>query len=206
MSTQPSSAPTSIRPGSSPAFVVNDSAYKQALEFMKYVGPKQGAEYGWVFDYAKILWEYRNRVFVSLDEKADSIIKYLGGGTGLFALGVLAKVDGSNWYIAVAAMPAVACALLAILFAILARRPSAFPGLSTVETAKDYADAEESSSAALAGFLGQWNLACEAVRLICQRKASRVEVAAWFTYAALVLLAIPLLVAVHYPPSTLPPH
>jgi hypothetical protein len=194
----------SIQRSSVPAFVENDYAYKQALEFMKNVGSKPGAEYEWVFDYAKTLWSYRNSTFVLLDEKADSIIKYLGGGTGLFTLGVLAKVDGSNWYIAVAAMPAIACALLAILFAILARMPGAFPGISTIETAKDYADAEVSSSAALAGFLGQWNLACEAARLICARKANRVAIAAWLTYSALVLLALPLLVAVHWPPTVLP--
>jgi hypothetical protein len=185
--------------GRVPAFVRKSEAYATAVAFMGSAAAKENAEYKWVLDYAKGLWEYRNKVFVSLDEKAESIIKYLGGGTGLFALGALAKVDTSNNYIAFSALPAIGAALLAILFALLSKMPSAFPGLPAVKEAKECADDLETENAATGAFLGQWNYACEMARLVCGRKARRIAWATGFAYVSLSLLLLPLLVAIYYP-------
>jgi hypothetical protein len=79
-----------------PAFVEKNPLYEAAKRFRDNPDPKDGVNYSWVSEYAKALWEYRNGVFDKLDEKSESIIKYLGGGTGLFTLGVLAKIDAGN--------------------------------------------------------------------------------------------------------------
>src|SRR5262249_7329045 len=55
------------------------------LEFSKEVRPIENADYKWLLDYARLLWDECNKTFASLDEKAENIIRYLGGGTGLFA-------------------------------------------------------------------------------------------------------------------------
>jgi hypothetical protein len=184
-----------------PAFVEKDEAYKRALEFMEAATAKEGVEdYKWVLDYAKGLWEYRNKVFALLDEKAEGIIKYLGGGTGLFAIAALAKVDSSNNYIAFWTLPAIVVALVAILLALLSKAPGPFPSPPTIENAKQYADGLKTEQAAIAAFLGQLNLACEKARLICECKAKVVGCAVIATYTALALLLVPLLVAISQPP------
>jgi hypothetical protein len=185
--------------GEVPGFIKNNERYKIATAFMETASACEGADYKWVLDYAKGLWEYRNKTFNLLDEKAESVIKYLGGGAGLFAIGALAKIDATNSYIAFWAIPAVVCALAAILLAMLSKSPGPFPGLPTIQNAKAYADDLKNEGTAIAAFLGQWNLACEKARLICERKASFVVAAVACAYVALVLLVVPLLVAIYKP-------
>jgi hypothetical protein len=82
-----------------PQYIEKAEAHKRAVEFMHESTAKDGVEYKWVWEYAKELWELRSKVFNVLDDKADGIIKYLGGGTGLFAIGLLAKADSTSSYL-----------------------------------------------------------------------------------------------------------
>jgi hypothetical protein len=185
-----------------PPYLRQNEARQKALAFLSEAKPKEGVEYGWVGDYAKDLWAHRLAVKAVLDEKAEAIIRYLGGGTGLFALGVLAKVDSSNVYLAACSIPAVVCALAAIGVAIWSRKPTAYPNLPTVQVAKEeYADVFKVPSPAVGEFLGQWNLACESARLVSLDKARWVERAYYLAYASMLFLLLPLFVAVIRPPG-----
>jgi hypothetical protein len=179
-----------------PSFVAKSEAHQRAHAFMENSTAKEGVDYKWALDYAKGLWEYRNKVFAGLEEKAESIVKYLGGGTGLFTLGAIAKVDPSNVAVALCSIPAVVCALVAVGLALWSKIPGPFPGLPTVENAKRYADEHPTETGAIAAFLGQWGLLCEDARLSCERKARRVELAGWTAFGALSLLLVPLAVAI----------
>src|SRR5438093_6944908 len=59
--------------------------YTAATEFRKNFTPLEGDEhdYDWVTDFAKFSYEKIHDGFDKLDEKADSIIRYLGGGSAL---------------------------------------------------------------------------------------------------------------------------
>ena len=169
-----------------------------ARAFMNSSAAKEGVEYEWVYEYAKSLWAHRLTVWRMLDEKADAIIRYLGGGTGIFALGVLAKIDASNRYLAEWALPALFIASIAVFLAMWARRPMDYPLLPSVENAKDYAD--EHKEDAKAAFIGQWHLANEKARLSCARKERWISWAAFLAYIALVLLLLPVIVGICTPP------
>jgi hypothetical protein len=187
-----------------PRFLTNDKAHKDAVAFMEAVAARPEIDYKWVSDYAKSLWEHRLKLFAVLDDKADGIIKYLGGGTGLFALGVLAKVDSSTAYIAWCTMPAVLLALCSIGLAMWSRRPRLSAGLPSVKNAIDYANNLPKESEALGAFLGQWNLACEDMRLVCARKAILVAVR---PYASRELFRVrDLIVLSSGPPAVWLPH
>jgi hypothetical protein len=183
-----------------PSFVTNDQDHQTATKFMHSSAAIPGAHYEWVSRYAKDLWDHRLKIFTSLDDKSDGIIKYLGGGTGLFALGVLAKVDSGNVYLVLWTLPALICALMSLFLAIKARKPQLVSSLPSVQKAMTYADENPNEDEALAAFLGQWNLACEHMRLICLRKAFLIEVSTWFYSLALGLLLLPLIVAAFCPP------
>jgi hypothetical protein len=184
-----------------PKSVTNHPSHKEALEFLQSDG-NPSRDYSWAYEYAKSLWEHRTKVFAIIDDKADSIIKYLGGGTGIFALGIIAKVDSSNAYLAFWCLPAVVCALTSICFAVSARRVREVPSPPTVSQAiKEYVDSYDTADQAKAAFLGQWNLACVDMQIVCDRKSWFVEKATSLYFWALALLVVPLLVAIAYPPT-----
>jgi hypothetical protein len=166
---------------------------------MRTVKAKEGINYDWVWDYAKEQWGYRVGSFESLETKADDIIKYLGGGTGLFAIGVLAKVDSSTVWIALATLPAVMLALFSLYYAVKAKRPDFAPSLPGIDNAKEYADGSKEAKVA---FLGQWHAACTDMKLVCRWKAGLVEKSIRFFWLAVTFLLLPLLVGIVHPPSS----
>jgi hypothetical protein len=190
-----------ILAGKRRATTVKDETFEDAVKYLNSVEGKPGVDYEWALEYAKLLWEDWNNTFNVLDEKAESIIKYLGGGTGLFALGVLSKIDSHNAHIAAWSFPTVIVALLSVFLAMWTRKPFQFPELPSIRNAKEaYADAIETKEAAVGAFLGQWNLACEKAKWICDRKAALLNWSTWLYFAAISLLLLPLLAAVICPP------
>jgi hypothetical protein len=184
-----------------PLHLVQHPDHQAAAAFMRDMQVKDGIGYGWVNEYAQALWEDRNKTFAVLDEKADSIIKYLGAGMGVFVLGILAKIDVHNAYLALSALPAVLSAVASVYTAIRARNPAFTPNLPSVESAKGYAEAEGNEEQARAAFLGQWHLACEDLRLVNEKKAALVARAGGLYFVALLLLLIPAGVASFHPPK-----
>src|SRR5437016_7895 len=68
----------------------------QAAEFSRNFTPREGVNYEWVIAYAKDQWNSLETVFKQLDDKADGVIKYLSGGTGLLAIGTLLTINRGN--------------------------------------------------------------------------------------------------------------
>lgn len=184
-----------------PAHIRKSASYAQALAFMKAVQAKEGVEYDWVIEHAKDLWDERRKHFASLDEKADSIIKYLGGGLGLLSVGILAKVDANNAYLVGWTLPAVVCAIASLFLAAIARKPNSVPTLPPIDAAVGYAEEGKEKKEAQAIFLGQWHLICEGQRLANRRKAQWIVWATFFYCLALAFLILPLAFAGLYPPQ-----
>jgi hypothetical protein len=188
-------------------FVEKDERHRKAIEFLNKLDKEEASadkSYTWTADYARQLWDGGVKIFSTIDEKADSIIKYLGGGTGIFALGIIAKIDSHNYYLAWLCAPSILCSLLAIYLAICARRPRGVPSLPPISQAFKFAEDYQNPTSAQRAFLGHWNLACIDMDLVCTRKAHLLEVAMKFYFAALGFLILPLLVAAAYPPGAAP--
>ena len=187
---------------SAPRYVRDAAAHEQAVEFMHQFQPKEQVDYGWVLEYAKIVWAERTAEFTSLDNKADAIIKYLGGGLGLFAVGVLAKIDPNNAYLVLWTLPAIVCAISSVFCAAWSRKPTETPTPPPIEAAILYAEGEGDkpgeSIRSRAAFLGQWNLVSEDHRIVNEMKAVWLERATWLYCVALGLLTLPLLAAVWF--------
>jgi hypothetical protein len=165
----------------------DELAYRQAVSFRQTFTAKEGIEYGWVCEYAKQSHDILQDVFKSLDEKADSIIRHLTGGTGLFALGAIGLISRENAPIALAALPSLACALKAVSLAISARAPSRAALPPPVEGAVKYAESfgENAENA----FLGQWHQTCEEVALAIARKGEKVRKAYnWYFWTIFLLV------------------
>lgn len=164
---------------------------------MKNSTAKEGVEYAWVDDYRRVVWDHRCKVLSTLNDKADAIFRYLGGGTGLFALGVLVKLDHEHARLTEVSLPALLCALAAILLACIAKNPSYAPNLPSIQDAlTTYAEGSGSDHEAIGAFLGQWNLACEDMRLVCMRKANLIQWATWLYFVAISFLLLPITISI----------
>jgi hypothetical protein len=185
------------------AFLERDERHRDAVAFLR--APKTpNGDIEWLAEYGKDLWTDSKAIFARIDDKADSIIKYLGGGTGIFALGVLAKVDATTAYLVFCCLPAIVCSLISVFLATLARRPRGVPSLPSVENAMRYAEMDGIKGEV--EFIAQWNLACTDMKLVCLRKAHLLELATWLYVAAIGFLVLPLLAAGIWPPPANPPH
>jgi len=172
----------------------SDPAYEAAEEFNKSLAPTEGAKYEWVWDYAKFQFERADRLHRDLDDKANDIIKYLGGGTGLFTLAALANMTPQNVWVIFASLPAFALALISIALAARARYPNPTKEPPAIKSAYMYAEHLEDKTAKIR-FIGQWHLTVEGMHLAIKAKAVRVKLATKCYVWAIVSLAIPIITA-----------
>ena len=152
----------------------NHPDYKAAMKFKETFEPKVEHDYSWVLNYAESIYSRLETTFRELDSKADSIIKYLGGGGGLLTLGAIAGVSqqeiSSMTYLILWGIPPAVFAMVSIVFAAIARSPTRTHHPPSVEGAVKYAEHFKDKSAE-AAFLGQWHVTCEGMRLAAQRKS-----------------------------------
>ena len=166
--------------------------YKRALEFKADFSPTlDGDDYRWVCDYAQHTYDLLHDTFKYLDEKADSIIKYLGGGTAIAALAAVASVTGENAWAVLMLTPSLCCALKAVRLAMKVRAPVKTPGPPTIYEAIRYAEFHREKAEAT--FLGLWFATCEGLAAVNAKKARELHGASRWYYRTLACLALPLL-------------
>ncbi|MFH1920580.1 MAG: hypothetical protein ABIP48_11920 [Planctomycetota bacterium] len=97
-----------------PSKVHDDPAYQKAHEFKNIFSPTEGVNYDWIEDYARLIYDRFDQADQTLDAKAESIIKVLGGGTGLLTLGAIINLPKLGLPVAIALAFSVLLALVAI--------------------------------------------------------------------------------------------
>jgi hypothetical protein len=165
--------------------------YLKAIEFTVRFQPLEGKDYEWVWDYAEELYRRLDSAYKELDDKADALIKYLGGGTGLFTLLAIATIPREKAPVLLWALPSLIAALVATALAAWARKPGETMVPPTVEDAIKYIHGPDAQPQI--AYLGQWHLTCIGVRIAVGKKAWKVGWATWLYVVALALLLLPVL-------------
>jgi hypothetical protein len=186
-------------PGRLSRWLLGDSDYTQSRAYLDAeqlvrtfeVAPGSHEQFEWVSEYAKNCYDGLTKTFCTLDEKADALIKYLGGGTLLIAiLGPVAGKTISAW-VAVLVLPSIICMLVAIFFAVCVRLPRRVPAPPSVLTAVQYVEYFGENSAAT--FLPLWHQCCEGIDYVNAWKSRLVHVASKWYLVALFLLLVPVI-------------
>jgi hypothetical protein len=178
-----------IKPALRPVDFESRPDYSEAVEFRKSIEPSENVSHDWVYDYGKYKFERASLVFVELDQKANEIIKYLGGGTGLLTIAALAQIRPENAFYFLCALPAFVLAITSIYFAVYARQPVEAIEPPSVKAAYRYA--ESFGDSAKATFVGQWHQTCQCLDVVNEKKAARVFLATWFFLFAIAFLLLP---------------
>lgn len=175
--------------------------YREALEFKEVAEAKPDKDYGWVCEYAPGVYDRLMKTRDALDDKASDVIKYLGGGAGLFTLVAILNVTPKNLHILWWALPSFLATITSVFLAVLARQPSETKFPPSIRAAMEYVeffddtDKVVAREKAVAAFLGQWHAACVGMEVVNALKAARVGAAIWAFFAAIVLLGLPFGVA-----------
>ena len=178
------------------AQILSHPDYENAIKFKDTIDPKDGIDYEWVLEYAKYQFDRADRLYKELDDKANDIIKYLGGGTGLFTLAAIFNTTPQRLSVILASIPAFLLALVAVALAARARQPNPAREPPSIKGAYGFAEHFKNAKLAQAGFIGQWHATCEGMHLAIKAKGERVQHATRFYVWAIVSLAIPIVVAI----------
>ena len=179
--------PHALRP-----FVLDqDQRYQEALAFKDRAEGIEGKDYDWVCNYAETVYGQLMATRDALDDKANDVIKYLGGGAGLFTLAALMTVKPENIGVFCWALPSFLCALISVFFAVRAREPSDVAYPPTIKTAVEYIEHFADGQTALGAFLGQWHAACEGMHIVVGHKAELVTLSIKAYFWTIFLLLLP---------------
>jgi hypothetical protein len=183
----------------SPRVIHDRESFKDAEHFTRTIQPLEDTEYEWVFAYSNDLCEKYRAIYKELDDKANEIVKYLGGGAGLFTLAVLLNFTYQNVFIIKCAMPSFILSIISVYFAIKSRQPQVACLPPGAKVAFGYANSYGTTKNAQAAFVGEWHRACEGMKLRIDDKANWVKLATWAFFLAILALSVPLIVALCTP-------
>lgn len=172
-----------------PQWVTDHPSYKQAVDYARNDRAK-ACEYDWVASYSTRAIERYYDVFRSTDGKADSIIRYMGGGTGLFAITLISKADSTPWYVILSAFPAFIVAVCSIACAARIRAPTDIPALPMPRQARRYAERHGDQSEG--EFIAQMNTVCVGMALVNAKRAKSLDKSTRLYVLSIILLAFPL--------------
>jgi len=192
--------------------------YKQSVELWQKFEMKEQVDYKPVVEYATRLAESYERTDKSLDDKADSIVKYLGGGTAIITAGVLLGIKTDSTRGCILSLVAITClapsyyfTIRAVRAAINARRPQNQAALKSVSFAIEMAEHHKEQSKFEPNFYMIFHPICEGAYIRNEGKARLVDRSHTYYMRSIFCLAIPaiaiaitLFVMVSIPPSPPP--
>jgi hypothetical protein len=158
-----------------PEYVYRHPDYQLAFDYKNNFQPKASEDYGWVRDYADFVYGQFEKTGQTLDAKAESIMKLLGGGSGLLTLTAIVNLTKIGTAVFVMLGIALAFAIVSILIAAWVRLPGNYYLPPSVAWALEYVAAYSDESCDR--FIAQWHLACEGARISLVRKGRGVWMA-----------------------------
>jgi len=157
--------------------VENNPSYRSAVKFSDDYEPKADRDYKWALDYSIKEYEQASLRVETLDSKADTLIGYLGAGSGLVSIGLAYGLGQGKAKVLIAAIPALLLLLVAIVLALVARIPSKFPSLPYAKDALEMKT--DTDQGAIGKFAAAVWVSSRSISLSAREKARLVRMAYW---------------------------
>jgi phage anti-repressor protein len=175
--------------------------YVAARDYYRSFQMQEGVDYGVVIDYARELSERHEKTDKALDEKADAIIKYLGGGSSLITFGALLSLKADTPQACALGMAALLSLIPSLYFAVRAvsaalhvRRPRASAIVPHVKFAVEMAEFNKTKEKTELNVWLIFHPICEAMFFRNLQKAKWVESAHNHYRKAIACLGVPVVV------------
>ncbi len=174
----------------SPGDIKDNEEWIKAIAFRDEAIPEEGADYEWVWAYTRENIERAYKIYGDLDNKANELIKYLGGGAGILTAASLLSVREDHAWIYLCFAPALLSSLVSVFFAVLARQPHPVHLPPSVEDAFGMASNVGSGETARAAFIGPLYVVYKSLLIVIENKARRVQYATWWFFCTLAVLLL----------------
>jgi hypothetical protein len=181
------------------AYVEADERYQEACERARKFTPKEEVDYQWAAAYALRAYEWYSHAVDQLDQKADNLIGYLGGGVGLLSLATAVLSLDRSRVLGLLLAPSIFLALWAVRLAAKARAPALLPFPPLPEDAIEYAEFFKTEQGASGPFAALIHSATVACLVALDAKGDRIRSATRRFTWAVSLLVLPVLGALLLP-------
>jgi len=109
--------------------VRSSEAYRSAVDFCHDYKPTPSTDYAWVLDHAAKEFEQTSARVAGLDAKAESLIGYLGAGSGIISVALAFGLEPHPKLALWIGAPPLLMLLVAVLLALSSRTPALMPAL-----------------------------------------------------------------------------
>jgi hypothetical protein len=176
-----------------PPPIEDHPAFKIALGFKDAIRIDNDVNYDWLYDYSIDTLNRHINLSKEIEDKADSIIKYLGGGTGILTFAALNNLSSLGQRVIYWSIPALLMASLSVLVAAMVRNPfrTYFP--PSVLDAYDYALRYKTEEKAKGAMVGALHAVIVSSDWTYEIKSSRLAWATTTFALTIVLLVLPIL-------------
>ena len=162
---------------------------KEAIEYSKKYNPKKDKEYKWVYEHAKEQYDRVEHIFRTLDNKADSMIKYLSPTSGILgiALTYITSYKICSW-ISYIGLAGIFFIVIAVVLATLSLKPRNYVLLPSIRNAIEAAEYYENDNLASVSFATGIGIAVAQNMESNEFKAKFTKWSYWFFAFAVFLL------------------
>jgi hypothetical protein len=164
----------------------NDARWIEAEAWYKSAKREKGRDYEFLYDFSVARFEYSSDVLHRIDDKADSLFKFSAVLAG--ALATSLKLSEASRSVVVASVPSFLLFALAIIFAVVAKKPTTTGGPMEIKGAMELNVGEEKGDEERAAAAAQYHSACVGTELAAARKAYWIECATWCIVGAIIAL------------------
>ena len=176
--------------------IETDSCTREADKFRRSFRVEEGADYQWVYEYTIGEVQRLKSTIGELDDKADSLVRYVGAlSGGIAVLSALAGGRTEGWLFLVV-VPALVCMLIALTKAISVRAPDEIPFAPTPADALRYAGHWKDANVARADFSALLHWHRTRLWLAINLKGTRIRAATTWFVLGLWLLLLPIVLCV----------
>jgi hypothetical protein len=155
-------------------FVHESPEFLKAWDFQLSYNPNPELDYQWVAEHSTDEFKRLSCAVDSLDEKADSLIRYLAAGSGFISLAMLLGGAQSEALLFLIVMPTLLFLLIALCLAVMARKPQLHPAPPYTQEAFEFVDFFKNAGARYR-FAAKVGSASVAMKLVSEFKAVHVR-------------------------------
>lgn len=129
------------------SFIQESPEFQGAWDFQLSYDPDPELDYGWVAEHSADEFKRLSRDVDSLDEKADSLIRYLAAGSGFVSLAALFSGTEPKAILFLLVVPTLLLLFIALCLAVMARKPQFYSAPPYTQEAFGFVDYFKGSGA-----------------------------------------------------------
>lgn len=161
-------------------------------EYMPTEQELEASQHKWLIDYAKLKYQYTLNRWDSLENKADQLVRYLGGSIPILLGAVIVSTDKLSIGSTLSIIPTILLLIASMILAVASRRIKIAFEPACVAEAQKYVAFYKNAAIAEFEFVSEWKNAIDKQDIACDEKAEWLQWSFNALLSAIVCVVLPL--------------